>query len=157
MSTWYDVNVGDLVGGSSDSVWEVIEINKTSGAVTLENASSKRRASSTVKLAANVTIIMRKADIQAAAVAITQVYLGGVEIARRNEDGIFLVPAEFANPGVLLSHLYVFHQRNSMVEGDDNLTALIGEHHAMHQRGLGVKEEHVHDPRWTKLLSGVSA
>lgn len=147
MSTWADVDKGDLVIGKNDSLWSVEDIDHTTGKVVLRNCTNDRLVEQVVPLTNNVGISVRAVDVEDAAVALTKVSLGGEVIARRTEDGRVMTPPVFAHPGSLLSHLYVFHARPLQVDSP-SLEALTAEHFAMHERGLSIREPHEHDPRW---------
>lgn len=147
MTTWADVDPGDLVIGKNDSLWAVEDIDHTTGKVVLRNATTDRLVEQVVPLTNAVGISVRRDEQMDAAVALTKVYLRGEEIARRNEDGRVMTPPVFVHPGSVLSHLYVFHNRPLPFDSP-SLEALIAEHHAMHERGLSISEDHVHDPRW---------
>lgn len=146
MSTWTEVGLGDLIMGGNDSLWVVEEFDRTSGKVVVSHAISGKRVENVVTLDKPVQIAVRAADRYDLGVAATQVALGGEIIAYTNERGEVMTPPVFVHVGSALGHLYIFHDK--VLPVDTSLDAIEATHHAMHERGLSLAHEHVHDPRW---------
>jgi hypothetical protein len=153
VTAWLDVQIGDIVAGSNDSMWSVEA--KAVGepgffAITLKNCSSGREVSAPVPQEKDVKILISAQAAAEAAEALLQVRLGG-QVVGRNEHGVWMTPDIITHAGAMLAHLYLFHDGLRPQDTDGRtIEQLTADHHAMHQRCVGTKEPHVHDPDWLK-------
>lgn len=149
MTQWSEIVPGDIVGGSNDSMWSVESLDVVPDGidVVLRNCSSGKAKTGRVAPDRPVTVLIPKSAVTETAEALAQVHLGG-EVVGRNERGDWMTPHVFTHPGAILAHLYLFH--GDLGGGKQSLGELVAVHHLMHNRGVGTKVPHVHDPDWLK-------
>ncbi|HEU5487025.1 MAG TPA: hypothetical protein VFU98_19135, partial [Microlunatus sp.] len=112
MSTWTDVQSGDVVLGKDGRAWTVMR--KVGTEVTLE---TDGKPPFTGRPTGEVTVLASAAEEMARAEAQIQVRLGGERIAEQDEQGRWVTPLTFPSLPSALSHLYVLHGVRSWDEG----------------------------------------
>lgn len=138
---WDSVLVGDVVKGKDGADWTV---SSRSGPEFM--LVRKGRPPFTGAPTGKVELVMSPGREMEMAKAMTQVMLGGKEVAREGTDGIWLVPAVFADPGSLLAHTHLFHHQ--VGDGEGTLANLRVWHDELHRSNE--MEAHHHDPDYYK-------
>jgi hypothetical protein len=142
LTDWNDVNEGDVVRGKDGYSWTVSLRDGKRFVLTRDGKPPfEGKPSGRVEVLQSVAMEMEKAK------ALTQVVLGGEEVARKGPNGVWLVPSIFADPGSLLAHAYLFHAVTG--DGGATLAELRTWHDEMHKADLA-HEPHHHDPDYFK-------
>lgn len=168
-TTWADVRQDDIVEGSNGSMWAVDRIDEVDERgralkprrITMTHTTTGEKRTGQPDPDKRVVVVVSAAEALEAAVAVTQVHLGGQVIATQfgplpgqNEQGEWLCPVEYAHPGGLMGHLYIHHGIQGSAVSGLHLGALRRLHEevsAPERRGAsgsGAYVPHVHDPRF---------
>jgi hypothetical protein len=147
MTTWREVNPEDIVEGKNASMWEVVEVAWPD--VTLRSTLTKKQHVGQPDPDGDVVMVVKRTT-RAEAVAIVERVVGGVDLGTGpNASGEWLTPAVFVHPGVLLSHLLLFHDWTTTEDDEDvSIERLTTLHHDLHQKNVPPKVMHVHDPNY---------
>lgn len=148
MTTWSEIEVGDVIQGKDGKAWEITaKLNHT---FTLaRNGAAPYRGTPH----GEVTRLLSKRAVMERAVAVTQVRLGGVVAAVKDEDGIYQTPVDFSEPGALHAHVYILH--GGELHGPaDYLPDLLSEHANLHKPAEKAKGwvPHHHNPDFLKVI-----
>ncbi len=150
MTTWTDVEVGDILKGRDNKDWEVLltATRKAVGkrTVTLKRITDGRVLTVEMPMDGPVPIVEKAApaipgvDPDELAAAVVTSTIGGEVILRSVEDDPFpRAPRDFGHPGALLSHLYIMHGvRQFPVRAADAMKLHV------HDGGEGYRD-HTHD------------
>jgi hypothetical protein len=142
MMDWSDLDVGDLVRGKDGYTWEISARRGPQVTLTREHRPPFiGEPKGQVEVISTAALEMEKAK------AITQVVLGGEEVARKGPNDVWLVPSVFSDPASLLSHGYLFHKVTG--NGEAHLAALRHWHDQLHREPNDM-EPHHHDPDYFK-------
>lgn len=149
-TTWADVNQGDVVEGSNNSLWSVTEIDDK-GNVSMLNVLTGVERTGKPSMDKEVIIVTKAQDVLATAKTLAVVTLGGEEMGTKfatNSRGEWMCPPDIEHAGALYSHLLVFHGVYGVMVARLPLSGLQAFHATIHdpsQRGGGYVV-HVHDP-----------
>lgn len=151
MTTWGDVEVGDLIKGKQDQPWQVtriIELRKDKKRkVTIVNQTEPDKDwTGEVGLDAAIVILEKGApaipqvDPNELAVTVVQSVVGGERISERHgADPILHCPKYYEHVGTLLAHLYVHHGHRDLPTRREDADSL-----HVHDGGVGYID-HTHD------------
>jgi hypothetical protein len=106
----------------------------------------------TAKAPGKITRVATAQERSEHAEALLKIRLGAEVVGRQEEaGGVYHVPTvgEASNISSLYSHIFLFHTvqdpKGATAYPDGNLTDLLREHHAMHQKPSGIPVKHIHD------------
>lgn len=150
MSTWREVNPEDVVEGKGGSMWEVLAVDWPD--VRLRSTLTDKQHVGQPDPDSPVVFVVKRTT-RAQAVATVGDLLGGTDVAHQNVIGEWLTPAVFVHPGVLLTHLLAFHDKDygaAAEEDDQSIEHLTAVHHDLHQQNVPPRVMHVHDPKYAE-------
>lgn len=150
MTTWADVVEGDTVVGKNDSLW-LVEAKTPLGEVTTTNIATGKRNVGVPPPNKEVTVVLSAAARAEATEALVRVTLGGLPVARQDEQGRWTCPVGYVHLGSLLAHLHTLHGLDLALATQAYETIGMAEqvHHQLHTEG-NLFVPHVHDPDFLK-------
>lgn len=143
---WHSLDPGDVVLGGDNKPWTFVE-RGDDWKVTLERDG---RTWTGVPRNPSADLVHTAREAREAAVATTQVRLGGQVHAIKDDQGRWRTPVTFTHPGSLAGHIYILH--GTTVPDADSLSALVAMHEQLHtperKTTTNGYVEHVHDPEF---------
>lgn len=142
---WSTLTPGAVVLGNDQQPWTFVA-HEPDGGVVLQRGEKTFRG----RPRAQANLIHTAQEAHEAAVAITQVRLGGQVQAIRDENGRWRAPVTFEHPGSFAAHIYIMH--GSVVPDADKISDLHAMHEQLHLPDRKTKAsgyvDHVHDPEF---------
>lgn len=149
-TTWGNINAGDVVEGSNNSLWSVTKRGED-GSTTVMNVLTGKEVTQTPLDDKPVVRVVKAQHALDMAKALTKVMLGGEELGqrgRKNGQDQWICPATYSHPGAFTSHLLIWHSVFGGAVAKRSLPELDALHAAVHlpEGRSGGYTDHVHSP-----------